>query len=447
MSTSQEDKVVAWIEREIGGRVSACRSQGRWRDAWFVTLEKDGKPLELYVRGDRNEEFSARDRIEYEASVFTLLGEGGIPVPKVYGICPDPHAIVMECSPGRANLKTAESEEERVSVLEHLGEIMADMHALDIAPFVAAGAQMPQSDREKTQPYAMSCEATYRRLVKDADPRVEFLLRWLERHQPAPPETLAMVAQDAGQFLFDKGQVTVLLDMELARITDPMIDIAALRPRALAEPMGDLRPLLRRYVERTGRPLDRQRISFLTASWQAGVCATIVYSLRSPKPVTNYPEYLSWYLNCMALALQAIAEYDRYELEHEKVAPVREPSRYAVGIELLRSRVGRDGREDIDYDRQLNDSTSRFVDNIDSMGDWSEAGYIADVAALTGTRPGGWREADEAFGRFAEQAGPEHDRPIVEMLHRWVHRQLRLIEGLYAFPFSKMTPIDELLDL
>src|SRR5690606_4747197 len=136
------------------------------------------------------------------------------------------------------------------------------------------------------------------------------------------------VAQDAGQFLFDKGRVTVLLDMELARITDPMIDIAALRPRALAEPMGDLRPLLRRYVERTCRPLDRQRISFLTASWQAGVCATIVYSLHNPKPVTNYPEYLSWYLNCMALALQAIAEYDRYELEDEKGGPERAPSRW-----------------------------------------------------------------------------------------------------------------------
>src|SRR3546814_18071575 len=93
----------------------------------------------------------------------------------------------MECTPGRANLATAESEEERVAVLEHLGEIMSDMHALDPAPFVAASMRPPANERESTLPYVVACEAIYRRHAARPDPRVEFLLRRLERHRPAPP--------------------------------------------------------------------------------------------------------------------------------------------------------------------------------------------------------------------------------------------------------------------
>lgn len=445
MSLDVTDKVVAWIEKEVGGKVSSCVPQGRWRDAWFVTLEKDGTPTEIYVRGDRNEEFPP-DPLEYEAAVFETLGKSGITVPRVYGICPDPHAIVMECTPGRANLATAESEEERVAVLEHLGEIMSDMHALDPAPFVAAGMRPPANERESTLPYVVACEAIYRRHADRPDPRVEFLLRWLERHRPAPPERLSFVQQDSGQFLFDKGRVTALLDMELAAIADPLIDIAALRQRAVAEPMGDLRPLLRRYVARSGRTLDRQRIAYHSASWLIGTTVLIGPSLSHPKRETNFPEYLSWYLGCMSSALQAIAEHDRYTLPVPDEDAALAPSRWSAAIDVLRMRAGEPAGEE-DYESRLSSNIGRFVSNIDSMGIWAEAGYIDDLAALTGTRAASGVEADEVFGRFVETAGPEQDRPVVEMIHRWLGRQGRLIDGLDTSPFGNMMPIDELLDL
>jgi aminoglycoside phosphotransferase (APT) family kinase protein len=444
MSVDVTEKIAVWIEREIGGRVSSCVPQGRWRDAWFVTLEKDGISTDIYVRGDRNEEFPP-DPLEYEAAVFDTLRKSGIAVPRVYGICPDPHAIVMECTPGRANLATAESEAERVAVLEHLGDIMADMHALDPAPFAAAGMRMPVNDRESTLPYVVACETIYRRHADRIDPRVEFLLRWLERHRPAPPERLSFTQQDSGQFLFDKGRVTALLDMELAAIADPLIDIAAIRQRAVAEPMGDLRPLLRRYIARSGLPLDRQRIAYHSASWLIGSSVLIGPSLSHPKHETNFPEYLSWYIGCMSSGLQAITEHDGYTLPEPDEETVSAPSRWSVAIDLLRMRTGEPGGED--YPSRLNGTISRFVANIDSIGGWTEARYIDDLVALTGTRATTGVEADALFARFVETAGPEQDRPIVEMIHRWLCRQARLIEGLDTSPFGRMMPIDDLLDL
>lgn len=436
-------KISAWIEDNIG-TVLSCESQNRWRDAWFVTAKRGQDTIDLYVRGDRNEEFPP-EPLEYEAAIFEALGHGGIPVPKIYGICSDPHAIVMENAAGRANLQTAQDEAERVSVLEHLGEIMADMHSLDLAPFVAAGARIPETSREANLPYVTPCAELYRRHAVERDPRVEFLLRWLDQHLPDLPRKVAIVQQDSGQFLFDNGRITAMVDMELACIADPLIDIAALRQRAVAEPMGDLRPLLRRYAQRSGVVLDRQRITYHTISWMTGTCAIMAPSLSAPKPETNYPEYLSWYMGCLMSALSGIAEYAGYRLNDTAPPAPATPSRWGAVTSQLRTRTG-PGQGRDDYHHQLNDKLCRFAGNLDSMAAWAEAAYIKDVAALTDSTPGDWKDADKLFLMFIEQAGTDQDERIVDVIHRWVLRQKSLIEGLYAMPIGQVMPIDELLD-
>jgi hypothetical protein len=148
----------------------------------------------------------------------------------------------------------------------------------------------------------------------------------------------------------------------------------------------------------------------------------------------------------MQSGLQAIAEHDGYALPVRGEEAVAAPSRWSVAIDLLRMRTGEKEGDD-DYERRLNGNISRFVSNIDRFGGWAEAGYIEDLAALAGARAATSSEADTLFARFVETAGPEHDRPTVEMIHRWLGRQVRLIEGLDTSPFGNMTPIDELLDL
>jgi aminoglycoside phosphotransferase (APT) family kinase protein len=441
------EKLCAWIEDNLGGKVTSCTSQERWRDAWFVTLSRDGEDIPLYVRGDRNEEFPPQP-LEYEAAVMDVLGKNGVPVPQIYGVCPDPHAIVMARSGGRHNLKTAESDEERLSVLEQLGEIYGDMHKLDVAQFAQVGALRPGNASEAALlSYILPCEEVYRRHKTHPEPRIEFLLSWLRRNIPAQPDRLSILQQDAGQFMFEKGRVTALVDWELACISDPMLEIAALRQRALAEPMGDLRPLLRKYVETSGLTLDRQRIAFHSAAWLAGSSTLMVASLDKPKAETNFPEYLSWYVGCMTSALQAIAEHDGYDLEGADILPTSAPSRWSAALRQLRERLDTPVDGQPLYDQVVNRNTATFARNIDGFGAWTEADYIADVAKLTGQTPAGWADADAILEAFVARAGKEHDRTIVEIIYRWLKRQAVLIEGLYAHPFGRMMPLDELLAL
>lgn len=438
--------IIAWIEENVGGKVTEYRSQERWRDAWFATLERDGESLPLYIRADRNEEVQA-GRLGLEAAALGILGSNGLPAPKIYGLCPDPTALIMELSPGRHNLATAQSEEERVSVLEHLGEIMAQMHMIDPATANAAGVPSPVDTAHAIMPYLLGTEASYRKAMAEPDPKVEYLLGWLHRNAPTDCPRVSLIAQDSGQFLFDQGRVTAMLDLELACIGDPMLDIAALRKRAVAEPMGDLRPLLRRYVATTGWELDRQRIAFHTASWQIGVTVQMTPVLTNPGPDVNFPEYLSWYAGCTRGGLQGMAEYLRMDLETEVTLPDSESSRWGLAYDSLLDRLAADAAQDGSYPNQLKLLTARFLAKLDRYGAWAEASYAADVGALTGATPATWRTADEAFGRFTAAAGPEHDRAIIALLNRWILRQEKLIEDLSAMPVGRMMPLDQLLDL
>ena len=87
-----------WVEKEFGGRVHALRQQGRWRPAWFFDLERDGEVLPLYFRGDRGHAEGERvaSVLQHEANIYQVLEAHDIPVPHVYGMCPEPEGIVME---------------------------------------------------------------------------------------------------------------------------------------------------------------------------------------------------------------------------------------------------------------------------------------------------------------------------------------------------------------
>jgi hypothetical protein len=354
---------------------------------------------------------------------------------------------VMAQCPGRHNLATAVDEAERVAVLEHLGELMARMHLIDPAQAEAAGVQPPVDMAHAVMPYLLENEAKYRAAAITPDPRIEFLLGWLHRNAPSDCAHLSMIVQDSGQFLFEDGRITALLDFELGCIGDPMIDIAALRQRAVAEPMGDIRPALRRYVGITGWALDPRRIAFHTASWQLGVSVVMAPVLQAAGPDVNFPEYISWYVKCMRAGLQGVSEYMGFDLPTHVDLPTPRPSRWGAAHDQLITRLADDVARDDSYANALKHGTARYIANLDRFGAWAEESYIADVAALTGATVGRWDEADEALGRFVAHAGPEHDRAIIELLNRWVLRQEVMLGGLDTMGEGRMMPLAELLDL
>ncbi len=137
-----------WIETKLGGKVVGAERQARWRAAWSIDLERDGECVPLYFRGERGQADHGVYDLEHEFRVLQLLEAHAVPVPRVYGFCPDPRGIVMQRCPGRANLATADSDTERESVMDHYIDILAQIHSIDPVVFEAIGIPRPQSPEQ-----------------------------------------------------------------------------------------------------------------------------------------------------------------------------------------------------------------------------------------------------------------------------------------------------------
>jgi aminoglycoside phosphotransferase (APT) family kinase protein len=453
MAQSEAEKLITWIEVELGGKVERCERQMRWRPSWFVDLRRDGELLPLYVRGDRNEEFPPWP-LEYERRLLELLGGTPLPVPRVYGFCPDPRGIVLERRPGRAGLLTADSETERAKVLDELAQHIATMHGLDPALFLAAGLEPPRTPEEKAlSPFLLEGEKLYRRYKSAPDPRMEFVMRWIRRNIPDRQEEMRFIHGDPGQFIFKDGRITAMLDFELASLGDPMMDIGGLRLRALHEPMGDIGPLFKRYSKLSGRTLDRHIISFYTVVFAAGTCITIGPALAYAKSGVDYPEYMSWYVIALLFTLKAIAEVMGVTLQ--KPAPLQpaEPPRWMPVLDVIAKTYGESdaGESDQDgsyaYDRALAQRLVRFTERRERYGAAADSDYIREVSERLGRPVAGWSESDRLLEEFVATAGPNEDAWLLNLMHDWCWRHITLVEGVIHNEMwtLELQPIDELL--
>ena len=111
-----EEKLRTFVEGLLGGNITAMQRLLRWRPAWNLELQRDGETLQLHIRGERGGDVSPFPDLRREADILTLLGQQGVPVPRIYGFCEDPQAIVMELVPGSRDISTAISDAERHAV-------------------------------------------------------------------------------------------------------------------------------------------------------------------------------------------------------------------------------------------------------------------------------------------------------------------------------------------
>lgn len=101
----------------VGGRIVGAVAHPRWRPAYYLDVEVNGKLVPIYFRGDRGEVEQLIYPLEHEARVPVALERYGLQVPHVYGFCEDPRGIVVERVEGRPDLSTADSPEEAQAVL------------------------------------------------------------------------------------------------------------------------------------------------------------------------------------------------------------------------------------------------------------------------------------------------------------------------------------------
>jgi aminoglycoside phosphotransferase (APT) family kinase protein len=423
--SEQTARVRAWLEAELG-RVVRIARQGRWRPVWFADVERGGQPLALCVRGDRVD-MPLVFPLAHEMRVQQLLHERGIPVARVYGMIERPLAYVMDRVPGRSDFAGV-SDAERTAVVDDYLSVLARLHALDVRPFAEAGVLRADSPAESGVFGMRRYERIFRATKNGPEPFMEFCLGWLRRNPPRSQGRESVIVWDSGQFHHAGARVVALLDLELAHIGDPMMDLAAWRMRDTVIGYGDFAKLYARYEELSGRPVDRAALMRHHFAFTLTNQLVFGAALRAPPPGSDLMTNLQWCCETNLFATEALAELLGISLPEAPLPAPRE-SRAATALAQLVRALGAaahagDGEPTLDehtrYRLRGAFRLARHAARIDEIGDASAEADLDDLHALLGRRPASWREGEAELERFvlADAAHGRHDAALVPLFHK-----------------------------
>jgi aminoglycoside phosphotransferase (APT) family kinase protein len=236
-----------------------------------------------------------------EHRIISAVGTTGVPVPPTYGLCADEavngapfyvmgfvDGAVLD-SPDKAELLPVEL---RRPTSEHLIDVLADLHSLDVDAIGLGDLARREGyvERQLKRWSTQWANSKTREL-----PAVDEVAERLAARVPA--QQGVVVAH--GDFRFgncmtdvEHGRIAAVLDWELCTLGDPLADVGYLSvywtdqgaaPRRHNDPSGtvgfpDYRDLLERYALRTG--CDVSGIDFYMAfsSWRLAVISEGVYA-------------------------------------------------------------------------------------------------------------------------------------------------------------------------
>jgi len=422
-------KISAWLERNVGPVVDIVQ-QERWRPAWFATVQTAHGLLKLYVRSDRPEGLPTRP-LSHEYAVLTLLQRQGIPVPRLYGWCEDPEAIVMAASDDHPFHGGADSDPELHRIVQDYVAILARIHRIPLADVAAAGLEIPTSAEDIALAYFRLADRSYQAGKAGPEPLIEFLRGWVLRNIPQHRSSAALLVADAPQFFHDGRDVTAIYDLEMAHVGDPMMELASIRVRDINEPIGDMPSLLRRYEAETGEPIDWAALDFHTIVSFLAVPMMVGATLRADHPQPAFIEYLSWILASSRAALEALAETLGVELD----PPVELTARRSLHADALADLVA--VAQALPPPAGLLReapvlSLAHYARRADEIGGEIERLERQETQALLGRDFESDQAAEAALEAFVRERGAQHEEALVRMFHRRVMRRLQLIRDYPA---------------
>lgn len=419
--------VRAWIAAHIGGTIVAFERLPRWRPSWQVTVERGGDTLELHVRGDRPSGLGICPlRREYE--VLSLFERNGIPVPHIYGWCAEPQAIVMAHLDDTPFLGDADGDPAVQRMVEDYATHLAAVHALDIDPFVQAGLSLHESPEDVALDYLRLSESHYEP-EDQPDALLRFVTGWLHRHLPLHRDSQVVLIGDAPQFFHNGTRVTAMYDLELAKLGDPMADLASIRVRDINEPITDVAAVLARYVAASGNAIDWPALSYYTVLLFIAVPMMTKATFRKITPHPAYVEYLSWGMGATRAALEAIAESQGFALDPAPSVPMKAPREDYAWRDLVAQTAALPAEG---FFRQPPaHSLALYLRRLAESGDAIEQEDLTDAHDILGIPDARAETLEARLDAFVQAAAPDHDRDLVRYFHR---RQMRRLQLLRDYP-------------
>ena len=412
-----DERVIAWLEAELGGTVQTWERQPRWRPMWFVEIDRAGESETVVVRGERSD-CPLVFPLDHEMRFQAVLEQQGIPVPHVYGWCDEPRAYAMSAVPGRPDFGGVD-DAARAAIVDDYLHVLARIHALPIEPFVEAGIVRGRSPADAGLVGTRRFDRVFRSTKVRPDPLMEFVLGWLRRHPMPESRREAPVVWDSGQFHHDGERIVAVMDVEIGHLGDPMMDLAAWRMRDTVIPYGDFATLYRRYEEISGTPVDLAAIQWHHLFFTLTNQLSFHGPLAAPVPATDYMTYAHWVSETNLHAVETMAEYleidlDDVDIPDPTVSPVTAPHEHLSSS--LRSIHVDDPYAK--YQIRIAFRLARHLERFDQIGAEVMELDRADVEALTGARSADWNDCETQLERFVLTDDGAHDRQLVELFNR-----------------------------
>ncbi|MEO8693995.1 MAG: phosphotransferase family protein [Acidimicrobiales bacterium] len=440
------EQIREWLRTNLGGKVVRIGRQPRWRPVWFADIEHDGELLELCVRGDRTD-MPLIFPLDHEMRLQATMHDHGIPTAKVYGWIDEPMAYVMDRVPGRNDFEQSTDDERRAAVDDYL-QILARLHALDIAPFVDAGIMRAPTPQQSGTFGLSRYEKVYRSIKVHPDPFMEFCLAWLRRNPPDSKQRESAIVWDSGQFHHQGGRIVAVLDVEIGHIGDPMMDLAAWRMRDTIIGYGNFAELYDRYSELTGEPIDLDAIQRHHFAFTLTNQLPLGAALREPAPESDLMTNLQWCCETNLFATEALAELIDVDLPTVEMPTPRLTRGTPAHQHLVRGlRTVDTDDEYIRYKLRTMFRLARHVARVDEIGDAVSEDDLDDLHQLLGHRSASWHEGEAELERFvlADADSGRHDEALVALFHK---RNLRaqMLLGPAGSAMARHLPIQMFRD-
>jgi aminoglycoside phosphotransferase (APT) family kinase protein len=379
--------------------------------------------LGVHLRGERNPGQKVYGlRPEYE--ILRVLEQQGLPVPAILGFCEAPPGILMSRMPGRPNLATVEDPSERERIFDEFIDQLVRLHALDPDLFRAVGIDVPSGGYSLAWDDFAYWHGIYRALKTQPEPAIELVMAWMHRNAPEPSGEIVFVQGDAGQFIFDAGHLTSLLDFEVGHLGDPAHDLAALYIRDTSEPLGDVDRAVQRYCARSGRRFSPELLSFLMLQFCMTTPMPVGPMLRRTWPLQEPIQYLSWHQCYMRLSLEIVARRSGVELVRPDL-PEPVENLASGGHRALHELLGRGlgaAENARTYPFAVALRLARYLQRAHAYGPALEADDLCDCQDLLRREFSSWHEAETALEtRALESDGA--DPELLVLLHRHHCRQ------------------------
>jgi aminoglycoside phosphotransferase len=256
-----------WIEQVTQGQFTGSRQiAAGGRHGYLIDVARDAETLALFLQLGR---VDGADRVaflgtEREAEVFRALAGSGIPIPKVWGVNADQQAFLVERVRGTVWMHPPATPEEQLSVAQDFIRHLATWHRLDPSNLDLPSFKPVLSARDHQKRIVRQMRAQAMAGGDPIEPILRISLDFLERKLPDYQGPTVLVQGDTGpgNFMYENGKVSGVIDWELAHLGDPMDDIAWLTWRTTQHTFTHLPDRLREYEALSGFKIDDARVIY-----------------------------------------------------------------------------------------------------------------------------------------------------------------------------------------